>query len=729
MAKIGPPRGPIGRGGTPPSKGTPAEPAKTSASEPHKLASKVAPKEPLAESAKGAGGAPHKAAREEQGKEPAKEPAEATDKEAEPAKGPAKGGTDEQSDDDAATELIRTGKVGMPVDPPAGDDTAAVKGAMDDVLRRQTGKDPDSLSEAERDDAFRNEFLDQSGITAKLTAGRRIIGADHPHDKSDDELKDELSEVADREFIAETLGVRSEDLTPKDLAEFDRIRDRAAVEAETGKEFDDLSPLEAAQARQAIRNRAFDTRVGEPAEGASGDGTESSPGSIPGFGDHGGRVPAGGFGSGAGAGGSGSGSGDGGGSGTGGGDDGGGGGSWGGRRGAGPGTEPSEWFGTGDDAGRARDPGPGGGPGGGSGGQEGGDTPGGSGSGSGTGSGSGSGSGDGGAGQDSGTGGGGSDAGGGTEPSGGPDGAGSDGADTDGSLDLRPVDVNRSDGTTERGYITPDGDIVDEDGNVIPADEIDGYSTVIGSGESDDSGSGDDSDGDDSGGGGSDGGSDSGGSDSGGDDSGGGGSDGGESADTEAGGGVGFTPNPDGTGGGRVLEGLHGERVLGRLPHGGPPETESQPVDDGAGGVIGPVTGGPLRPIPGVDQPGPFGPEGAQGTGRPITGSTRPDTGDIDPPDDTAFGTGGQAPAASGAAAPAAADSGEHAVGEHAVGGHQAVGAASFGGQHFDDAEAAFESSGIDAAPAFGDVGSGHVSDDADAGDDSGEDDAFDLDG
>lgn len=57
------------------------------------------------------------------------------------------------------------------------------------------------------------------------------------------------------------------------------------------------------------------------------------------------------------------------------------------------------------------------------------------------------------------------------------------------------------------------------------------------------------------------------------------------------------------------------------------------------------------------------------------------------------------------------------------------MGAASFGGQHFDDAEAAFESSGIDAAPAFGDVGSGHVSDDADAGDDSGEDDAFDLDG
>lgn len=513
-------------------------------------------------------------------------------------------------------ELIRTGKVSLltdaeeararltqeGIDPSALDDAAVLaadkaqeaartKAAVDDLLRARTGKDPDTLNEAERTRALRNELLDQSGAGDKLREGRRIIGAEDPLDQDDEEIAEDLRDIGQREFVAGHLGKAAADLTPQDFAEFAALEDRVRVEGVTGRDFDDLSPLELAQARQTIRNTDFDARTGRlpgpvPGAGSTGTGTGGTGTGAGGPGSTG----TGTGGTGTGAGGTGSGGTGTGGVGT------GGTGTDGGDLGVDPGG-----FGTG----AADEPPPTAPP----------TTPPATGGGAG---------------------GGGSEA---TTPP------------PPGTPAGRPAEILRTDGTVEQGFITPDGDVVDQDGNVIPADDIDEVSVTF-TVDQDDSGSG--SDGSGSGSDGSDGSDDDSGSDddtddgdSGSDDSGsddgsdGGttGSSGGDDTGSGAEGSVGTSVDPDADHTGPP-PGLTREDLVGRLPT-GPPPSETQPVDDGGVGFVRPAAGTPIPKGPGVDQPGsPDGFGSGARTGAVPTGAVpTPHGGAIDPSpqDDVGF--------------------------------------------------------------------------------------------
>jgi hypothetical protein len=157
-------------------------------------------------------------------------------------------GVDTTGDDDA-TALSKLGELRA----------RETQSAIDDLVRSRTGKDPAGLTEEERARAIRNETLDQSGALAKLREGSRPVVGQDDEDASDEDLRDDLREVGNREVAGALLGKDPNSLTGVDFAELQRQATDARIRA-LGQDPDELSKLQRAQLEQRFRNDDFDRR-------------------------------------------------------------------------------------------------------------------------------------------------------------------------------------------------------------------------------------------------------------------------------------------------------------------------------------------------------------------------------------------------------------------------------------------------------------------------------------
>jgi hypothetical protein len=175
-------------------------------------------------------------------------------------------GVDTTGDDDA-TAISKLGELRA----------RETRAAIDDLVRSRTGREPAELTKEERDREIRNEMLDQSGALAKLREGSRPVLGQADEDASDEDLRDDLREVGNREVAGALLGKDPTSLTGVDFAELQRQAVDARIRA-LGQDPDGLSKLERAQLEQRFRNEDFDRRrAQEQDRGGEADADDDPP--------------------------------------------------------------------------------------------------------------------------------------------------------------------------------------------------------------------------------------------------------------------------------------------------------------------------------------------------------------------------------------------------------------------------------------------------------------------
>jgi len=131
---------------------------------------------------------------------------------------------------------------------------------------REAGIEAEGLDDATallREKALREEQQEQAinDLIRKHTP-RKIIGAPEPEELSVEEKIEVLQLIGEDEFIAAHLDKDPTKLTPKDRAEFERRSGHdAVIEAVLGTPLSELSSLQLAQARSALRNADFEARI------------------------------------------------------------------------------------------------------------------------------------------------------------------------------------------------------------------------------------------------------------------------------------------------------------------------------------------------------------------------------------------------------------------------------------------------------------------------------------
>ena len=135
------------------------------------------------------------------------------------------------------------------------------QGVAESRLRlREAGIDTEDLDDATV--TLRERLLEEQEREQAITdlvgkhTPRKVIGADDP---SPEDLRDILGEIGHREQVGAVLNRDPTTLTPADFAEFERRSGHdAVIDAVLGS---DLTPVQLAQARSALRNQEFDARV------------------------------------------------------------------------------------------------------------------------------------------------------------------------------------------------------------------------------------------------------------------------------------------------------------------------------------------------------------------------------------------------------------------------------------------------------------------------------------
>jgi hypothetical protein len=164
--------------------------------------------------------------------------------------------------------------------------------AVEELVEQQTGRPAASLTADEVRKAVRDASLEQSGAAERLREATRP-GLPDPLELDDDDIRDDLDALANRELVGEVVGKDPSSVTPADFAELERIKVDAALER-AGIDPTAATRLERMQAASTVRNDAFDRQAAErlraeappaagtgsgggSAGGSSGDGTVQPP--------------------------------------------------------------------------------------------------------------------------------------------------------------------------------------------------------------------------------------------------------------------------------------------------------------------------------------------------------------------------------------------------------------------------------------------------------------------
>lgn len=149
---------------------------------------------------------------------------------------------------------------------------------LDDIVRRETGRDPDDLSPEQVRRALRNAALKEADGTGVLD-DRPIFGYD-PLEDDDEEVGADVDEMAYRMSVAAFMGKPLTEVTSADITSYASYVHDKALEGEVGKPIGEMSSLERMQAQGRINERIAEAhrtagKKAEDAESSTGGGAGS----------------------------------------------------------------------------------------------------------------------------------------------------------------------------------------------------------------------------------------------------------------------------------------------------------------------------------------------------------------------------------------------------------------------------------------------------------------------
>ncbi|MFM7684860.1 MAG: hypothetical protein ACKPDI_02915, partial [Actinomycetota bacterium] len=144
----------------------------------------------------------------------------------------------------------------------------------DDIIRKETGRDPDDLDPEQVRRALRNAALKEADGTG-LMADRPVFGHD-PLDDDDDEIGSDMDEMANRLRVADFVGKPVGALTPADLNAYAKHVNDLALESFAGKPIEEMSAVERMKAQGRLNEQIAEAHrnAGKKTEDAAPDNGE-----------------------------------------------------------------------------------------------------------------------------------------------------------------------------------------------------------------------------------------------------------------------------------------------------------------------------------------------------------------------------------------------------------------------------------------------------------------------